>query len=1191
MLINNKSLINTINKLNLTDDEREKFNKISEDNSGNFLYNGKPVTGGATAEQAAQIQANTNAIGNESSGLIKEVNNIKNTELQNLNTAILRVNETIGDKTGLPSGDANVIASINRIDSKTSTGGTGLTSEQEAKLNSIDNKVDKIDGKGLSTNDYTTEEKTTLSNLKTAVGDTNSGLTKEVNNIKNTELQNLNTAIQTLETLVGVDETVGDKTGLPSGDANIIASINRIDSKPSGTVTDEQISTAVNNYLTEHPVTGGATTEQANQIEANRTAIGDSNGGLIKEVNDIKNTKLQNLNTAINTLETVIGDKTGLPSGDNNIIASINRIDRKTTIGNGLTSEQEAKLNSIDNKVDKINGKGLSTNDYTTEEKTTLSNLKTVVGDNNSGLVKDVKDLKENGVSQDNINSAIENYLTEHPVTGGATAEQAAQIEANRVAIGDANSGLTKEVNDLKNANGSSKNIYANNDMPTVFITSDTLTSLKSKADGTANCEFEIRFKNQIIKCFGTGKVQGNSSADYPAKNYTFKFYSDKENTTKFKIDVGWGAQNKYCFKKNWVDSTHTRNLSGARIAYDMVNSRPESDFKTNLLNTPHNGSVDGFPIKVYVNGEFWGLYTWNIPKDAWTFNMDDKNPNHMVLCAEYNNNGNNTQNNTCEFRAIWRGESDTNWSIEVGTYSEALKNSFNNAISHVMNSSDEEFKTNFSNYFDLYSILDYYCFSYLTAHIDGLGKNMLLATYDGIHWGACLYDMDSIYGADWNGQGFKNTNIKCPEEYQETNSLLWQRVVKSFSQELYDRYFELRNGALSLGNIVTHVEEIYDLIPDRVFNDDYQKWSAIPGRTENTITRFRNYMRARAVYCDDRFKELILDKSVTSVTISGKSEVKIGSSITLTANLTPSIADVKTGSWSANNTNVTLNDSNSLSVVVNGSVLGSSTITFTSDDTTNGTISATYDVNVVEASSGGTGGENQPYEAKLILQPIMGGKTWSALPTDPSSGCSAFKVSLGFTYFNLPANTATTDTSYMYCESLPVVTESEMLTNNIPCVSGATVIENGQKAEYITLKLSKSDASNLDEFKTYLTNNIISLKINMVSEVSKYTFNTDNISLTKPNFSKPGYVFGEFIDNSCPVTTKGDSIASALFMAGLPSVQDWTTTADYSYFKITDWQSNRYIGFQIAENLLETNDLDGIKKFFSKNPTLFYVV
>ena len=121
----------------------------------------------------------------------------------------------------------------------------------------------------------TAEQAAQIEANRVAIGDSNSGLIKEVNNIKNTELQNLNTAIQTLETIVGVDETVGDKTGLPSGDANIIASINRIDSKPSGTVTNEQISTAVNNYLTEHPVQSGATTEQAAQIQTNKNDIAD----------------------------------------------------------------------------------------------------------------------------------------------------------------------------------------------------------------------------------------------------------------------------------------------------------------------------------------------------------------------------------------------------------------------------------------------------------------------------------------------------------------------------------------------------------------------------------------------------------------------------------------------------------------------------------------------------------------------------------------------------------------------------------------------------------------------------------------------------------------------------------------------------------------------------------------------------
>ena len=36
---------------------------------------------------------------------------------------------------------------------------------------------------------------------------------------------------------------------------------------------------------------GGVTEEQINQIEANKTAIGDENSGLIKDVNDLK-TKL-----------------------------------------------------------------------------------------------------------------------------------------------------------------------------------------------------------------------------------------------------------------------------------------------------------------------------------------------------------------------------------------------------------------------------------------------------------------------------------------------------------------------------------------------------------------------------------------------------------------------------------------------------------------------------------------------------------------------------------------------------------------------------------------------------------------------------------------------------------------------------------------------------------------------------------
>ena len=71
---------------------------------------------GITAAQAAQIQANK--------------------------TAIQTINETIGNKSELPVGDANIIASINRIDRKTSGGDVDLT--RYATTIYVDNKIGDI---------------------------------------------------------------------------------------------------------------------------------------------------------------------------------------------------------------------------------------------------------------------------------------------------------------------------------------------------------------------------------------------------------------------------------------------------------------------------------------------------------------------------------------------------------------------------------------------------------------------------------------------------------------------------------------------------------------------------------------------------------------------------------------------------------------------------------------------------------------------------------------------------------------------------------------------------------------------------------------------------------------------------------------------------------------------------------------
>ena len=112
-----------------------------------------------------------------------------------------------------------------------------------------------------------------------------------------------------------------------------------------------------------------------------------------------------------------------------NLIKTIKRVD--------LTTEQEANLNEIsniknnlNNKVDKITGKQLSTEDYTSQEKIDLANLKTIVGDNNSGLVKDVADLKENSSG-----------------SAGIPPEQLEQINTNKTNISAIQTSLNKKAN------------------------------------------------------------------------------------------------------------------------------------------------------------------------------------------------------------------------------------------------------------------------------------------------------------------------------------------------------------------------------------------------------------------------------------------------------------------------------------------------------------------------------------------------------------------------------------------------------------------------------------------------------------------------------------------------------------------------------------------------------------------------
>lgn len=462
-------------------------------------------------------------------------------------------------------------------------------------------------------------------------------------------------------------------------------------------------------------------------------------------------------------------------------------------------------------------------------------------------------------------------------------------------------------------------------DMPRIYFSEGTLPTSKT----ATVMKFDYYSKTNEYHGYVDIKCQGTSSMAYPKKNFTIKPYQDKAKTKKLKIDFkGWGKQNKFVLKANWIDITHARNVVSARLWGDIVKTRP--DYATalpELLRTsPNQGAVDGFPVLVYSNGVYQGRYTLNIPKDKWMSNMDDTLDTHCILCGENYVSG-------C-FRALPQ-INGTDWTDELHDVVPAtIKTSWTNAIKFVMNSTDAEFKANLGNYFDVNSLIDYLLYGIVSTGLDAFGKNQIYFTYDGIKWIASMYDMDSTWGLWWNGSKFVATDY-AREDFQDLKdegngvtkqgNLLYLRLQQLFIPQLKTRYAELRKDVLSVSHIIQKFEEFNDVCPKDIVQEDYAsttgegKFTGIPSKTTNNIQQLRSYINARLTYVDGYINALQEDTPCTNITLNNATlSFTTDAAQTLTATLTPTDTTDKVV-WSVSPTGICTVEDGVVTAIKNG--------------------------------------------------------------------------------------------------------------------------------------------------------------------------------------------------------------------------------------------------------------------------------
>ena len=702
----------------------------------------------------------------------------------------------------------------------------------------------------------------------------------------------------------------------------------------------------------------------------------------------------------------------------------------------------------------------------------------------------------------------------------------------------------------------------ADDDMPKVFLTGDEFSDMTAEKN-EVNMELDYVSETDTYHAYILIKWQGGTSINFAKKNFTVKMFADEARGTKLKkVFRDWGvAKHKYVLKANWIDHTHARNIVCANLWNEVVASRSDYDtLPAELRNSPKNGAIDGFPVKLYVNGTYQGVYTWNIGKDDWQWGMDEDNTDHALLCVTHNTNG-VFKDRAYNFRALWSGVDEEAFEIEVGTNSDALKNGVNAMLSCIINNNGAAFKNSIGQYLDIQSAIDYYIHQYIICGLDGLAKNMLLGSYNLAKWYIGAYDMDAVFGLWYDGTKFVPANYKCPEDYQEKFNLLFERLEENFWPEIQARYAELRKSVYSFANMCSRFERFTDKIGTELFAEDLEVFPGIPQGSTNNIKQLRNYIRDRLAYCDEQISNGIPG---TGVTLNKSSlTVADNASATLTATVIPNNTTDEVYWWSDNTAIATVNNGGITPVAVGkciiyakcGSGYAPCVLTVVEAVVDPTTYSVTNKLtNCTTSNSATTATENTAYTASITankgyalksVKVTMGGTDITS--TAYSNGAVSIAAVTGAIVI-----TAVAEAVPAYTNQVPISIDS----------SGATYNGTGYKDGY---RLSSSGSEKEGEYNT--VTGYIPAKGGDTIRIKGYKWYDTTMSLNYLNAYKSDFGFlyaacakGGYDTDSLIETMSYDDTT------GISTVK-LKSVADMAYIRVCVWDGT----YAKGENLIVT--------------------
>lgn len=375
---------------------------------------------------------------------------------------------------------------------------------------------------------------------------------------------------------------------------------------------------------------------------------------------------------------------------------------------------------------------------------------------------------------------------------------------------------------------------------------------------------------------------QGSSSMKYIKKSIALDLFDSEVGGDSFSVKFGeWVPQDSFHLKAYYTDPFRGMCVIGYSIYNDIVKTRGlEKDYvwKRALLNTdaitPTNPIVDGkkevllytesgarcfpdgFPCMVFQNGEFWGLYSFQLKKHRSNYCLNKKTAEHIHLDGNisetslFNANGDSSLiqwkninkvgfeirnpkslylmdgseydadlnsgeliDETSEFYDELKHKTSAKVKKYIIDFSKTLATIKAAEDVYLGNKTDENLnaiKDTLETYFDSENLIDYLITCDVLRNTDGFADNWQWVTYNGVKWYVCLYDVDATLGNHWQPVQTINPPLAGKHVTQIISKISMMKYITTYYvSELEERYAYLRkNGIIDAERIVTKIRD-----------------------------------------------------------------------------------------------------------------------------------------------------------------------------------------------------------------------------------------------------------------------------------------------------------------------------------------------------------------------------------------------